>query len=172
MVRFPRPAGMRALRASTTTLHLPPGHRLLAAWGADDSPDAWLDRWQLLDLFLLMLVTAAAYRLLGWRRRGRVAGLGILLTYHEPGAPSWLWINAIIAIAIMRVVPEGRCPDLVRAVPHGRARRARRSCSFHSRSRSIDWRCIRNCRWNVASRVDERWRQGRTGRLEIRIADD
>ena len=49
------------------TLHLPPGHRLLAAWGVDDAPDAWLDRWQLLDLFLLMLVTAAAYRLLGWR---------------------------------------------------------------------------------------------------------
>ena len=89
-----------------TTLHLPPGHRLLAAWGVDDAPDAWLSRWQLLDLFLLMLVTAAAYRLLGWQGAA-VAGLGILLTYHEQGAPSWLWINAIIAIAIARVVPEG-----------------------------------------------------------------
>ena len=64
------------------TLHLPPGHRLLAAWGVDDAPDAWLERWQLLDLFLLMLVTAAAYTLLGWGGAA-AAGVAMLLTHHE-----------------------------------------------------------------------------------------
>ncbi|HEX2495132.1 MAG TPA: hypothetical protein VHK24_15270, partial [Steroidobacter sp.] len=88
------------------TLHLPPGHRLLAAWGVDDA-DAWLDRWELLDLFLLMLVSAAAYRLLGWSG-GVIAALAVLLTLHESGAPNWFWINALIAVAIARAVPEGR----------------------------------------------------------------
>lgn len=89
-----------------TTLHVPPGHRLLAAWGVDDSPDAWLDRWKLLDLFLLTLVSAAAYRLLGWRG-AVVAGLAVLLTHQEGGAADWLWINALIAVALASAIPAG-----------------------------------------------------------------
>lgn len=91
----------------TSILHLPPGHRLLAAWGVDRSPGAWLDRWKLLDLFLLLLVTVAAYRLLGWSG-GAVAATALLLTHHETGAPSWLWINTVLAVAIARVMPEGK----------------------------------------------------------------
>lgn len=90
-----------------TTLHLPPGHRLLAAWGVDDSPGAWLNQWRLLDLFLLMLAAAAAFRLLGWSGAALAAAV-VLLTHHESGAPGWLWINLFIAIGLLRFVPEGR----------------------------------------------------------------
>ncbi len=90
-----------------TTLHLPPGHRLLAAWGADDAQGAWVNRWQLLDLFLLMLATAAAFRLLGWGGAVLAAAV-IVLTHHESGAPGWLWINLFVAVALLRFVPEGR----------------------------------------------------------------
>lgn len=89
------------------TLHLPPGHRLLAAWGADDSPQAWLSQWRLLDLFLVMLAAAAAFRLLGWSGAA-VAAAAIVLTHHEPSAPGWLWINLFVAVALLRIVPEGR----------------------------------------------------------------
>lgn len=90
-----------------TTLHLPPGHRLLGAWGVDESPDAWLNRWRLLDLFLVMLAAAAAFKLLGGRGAAIAAG-AIVLTQHEANAPAWLWINLLVAIAIARVIPEGR----------------------------------------------------------------
>ena len=90
-----------------TTLHLPPGHRLLAAWGVDDSPGAWLNQWRLLDLFLLMLAAAAAFRLLGWSGAALAAAV-ILLTHHESGAPGWLWINLFVAIGLLSFVPQGR----------------------------------------------------------------
>lgn len=90
-----------------TLLYLPPGHRLLAAWGADDAPGAWLNQWRLLDLFLLMLAAAAAYRLLGWGGAVLAAAV-ILLTHQESGAPGWLWINLFVAVALFRLVPEGR----------------------------------------------------------------
>lgn len=90
-----------------TLLYLPPGHRLLAAWGADDAPGAWLSQWRLLDLFLLMLAAAAAYRLLGWGGAVLAAAV-ILLTHQESGAPGWLWINLFVAVALFRLVPEGR----------------------------------------------------------------
>lgn len=95
-----------------TTLHLPPGHRLLAAWGVDEAYGAWLNQWRLLDLFLLMLAAAAAYRLLGWSGAALAAAV-ILLTHHELGAPGWLWINLFIAIGLLRFVPEGRLRWLV-----------------------------------------------------------
>ena len=90
-----------------TTLNLPPGHRLLAAWGADDAPGAWVNQWRLLDLFLLMLAAAAAFRLLGWGG-ALLAAAVILLTHHESGAPGWLWINLFLAVAVWRLVPAGR----------------------------------------------------------------
>ena len=96
-----------------TTLHLPPGHRLLAAWGADDAPGAWLNQWRLLDLFLLMLAAAAAHRLLGWGGAVLAAAV-ILLTHQESGAPGWLWINLFVALALFRFVPEGRLRTWVR----------------------------------------------------------
>jgi len=90
-----------------TMLHLPPGHRLFAAWGADDAPGAWVNQWRLLDLFLLMLAAAAAFRLLGWSGAVLAAAV-ILLTHQESGAPGWLWINLFVAVALLRFVPEGR----------------------------------------------------------------
>jgi hypothetical protein len=96
-----------------TTLHLPPGHRLLAAWGADDAPGAWVNQWRLLDLFLVMLAAAAAFRLLGWGGAALAAAV-ILLTHQESGAPGWLWINLFIAVALLRLVPEGRLHVWVR----------------------------------------------------------
>jgi hypothetical protein len=95
-----------------TTLHLPPGHRLLAAWGVDEAQGAWMNQWRLLDLFLLMLAAAAAFRLLGWGGAA-LAGAVILLTHHESGAPGWLWINLFIAIGLLRFAPEGRLRWLV-----------------------------------------------------------
>jgi hypothetical protein len=96
-----------------TYLHLPPGHRLLAAWGADDAPGAWVNQWRLLDLFLLMLAAAAAFRLLGWGGAVLAAAV-ILLTHQESGAPGWLWINLFVVIALLRFVPEGRLRTWVR----------------------------------------------------------
>lgn len=85
-------------------LHLPPGWRLFAAPGTDNVPDSWLSRWTLLDLFVVLIASIAALRLFG----PVVAGLTLItlaLTWQEPGAPRWLWINLILVIALARALP-------------------------------------------------------------------
>jgi hypothetical protein len=89
------------------TLHLPPGHRLLAAAGADRAPSAWLDRWQLLDIFAVLLVVAATFRIAGVPA-AVLAAAALVLAHHEQRAATWLFLNLLIAVAIARAVPAGR----------------------------------------------------------------
>lgn len=95
-------------------LHLPPGHKLLAAPGVDKAPGSWVSRWQLLDYFLVLIITIAAWRLFG-PAAGVIALLALALSYQEPGAPAWLWLNLLAAIALLRVAPQGRLRQAVQA---------------------------------------------------------
>jgi len=88
------------------TLNLPPGWRLLALFGADWVEGDWLTAWSLLDLFLLLLLTLAVFRLWGIRA-ALLAFIGFGLAYHEPGAPRYLWLILLIPLALLRVVPQG-----------------------------------------------------------------
>jgi hypothetical protein len=97
-----------------TTLFLPPGSKLLAARGADFVQGSWVGRWQLLDFFVLLLITIAAWRLLG-RTAGIVALLAMVLSFHELAAPTWLWLNLLLAVALLRVAPQGRLRNFMRA---------------------------------------------------------
>ncbi|MDH3373157.1 MAG: hypothetical protein OEM85_07245, partial [Gammaproteobacteria bacterium] len=98
----------------STVLHLPPGHKLLAAFGADNAPGSWVSRWQLLDFFLVLIITIAAWRLFG-RTAGIIALSALVLSFHELDAPAWLWLNLLVAIALLRVAPAGRLRQSVRA---------------------------------------------------------
>ncbi len=90
----------------SATLHLPPGWRLFSAEGVDNVSNAWLDRWTLLDLFLVLIVALAVWRLWDWCW-GLVALLTLVLIWHEPEAPRYVWLNILAAIALLRVLPRG-----------------------------------------------------------------
>ena len=89
-----------------TRVHLPPGYRLFRAGGVDRA-DAWLDRWRLLDLFLVLIIAVAVGKLLRpWL--GALTLLMLALTYHEAQAPAWSWLNLLVAMALATAAPEGR----------------------------------------------------------------
>lgn len=98
---------------AATTLHAPPGYRLLAAPGASVAAGAWFDAWRLLDIFLVLVIVAACWRLFG-PLAGVLALGALVLTYHEPWAPRWAWLNLLVAIALARVAPVGRLRTLGR----------------------------------------------------------
>ncbi|NTW35993.1 MAG: hypothetical protein HGB17_07660, partial [Syntrophobacteraceae bacterium] len=88
-------------------LNLPPGWKLLSARGVDVVPGTWLQRWTLLDLFLVLIASLAVMKL--WSRRlGFLALATLVLTYHEPDAPRQVWLHLLGAVALLRVLPEGR----------------------------------------------------------------
>jgi hypothetical protein len=91
-----------------------PGYRLLAALGPDSAPQAWLERWRLLDIFAVLLIATAAGRLIGVRVAA-IAVAAVVLTYQDLGAPVWLWLNVLVALALVRVVPPGWLGRLVAA---------------------------------------------------------
>ncbi len=87
------------------TLHLPPGWRLLATQGTDGARSAWVAKWTLLDLFLLLMVVLSFGRLFGVKW-GAISLVGITLTYHEVGVPIAPWLVALAFIALMRALPQ------------------------------------------------------------------
>ena len=88
------------------TLNLPPGWRLFALFGADWVQGDWLTAWSLLDLFLLLIFSLAVFRLWGIRAAA-LAFLAFGLSYHEPGAPRYVWLVLLVPLALIRVVPAG-----------------------------------------------------------------
>lgn len=89
----------------SATLYLPPGWLLVETWGAESS-QAWIQKWTLLDLFLVLVIAASVLKLLGVRY-GLIAFITLVLSYHEHGAPIWLWLNLIAAFALFKVLHLG-----------------------------------------------------------------
>ena len=88
-------------------LNLPPGHRLLAAIGADTAPGSWVESWGLWGVFGVLMVAVFAGWTAGWAA-GALALAGLLLMHQEDPQNIWLWANVIAAVALARAVPEGR----------------------------------------------------------------
>lgn len=94
---------LRDAERVSVELMLPPGWRLFGLFGADSVKGDWLSAWSLLDLFLLLLFGLSVGRMFGWAG-GMLALVTLGLTYHEPGAPRYLWFMVLIPIALSRVV--------------------------------------------------------------------
>ncbi len=86
-------------------LELPPGYRLFHATGVDTASPTWISSWNLLDVFLVMIVSVALWRLAGVRPAA-LALAALALSYTEPGAPRLVWVALAAAEALRRVAPR------------------------------------------------------------------
>ncbi len=94
-------------------LNIPPGWRLLYVEGVDNDPDSWVSRWTLLDLFMVLVAALAVNRL--WNPSfAIVALLTLALTWHEPAAPHFIWLNLLAVIALLRVLPQSQFSTVLR----------------------------------------------------------
>ncbi|MBN1276767.1 MAG: hypothetical protein JXA35_04680 [Deltaproteobacteria bacterium] len=88
------------------TLNLSPGWRLLNARGVDVLPGTWFQRWTLLDLFIVLIIGLALFKLRGWLW-GLLGLVTMCLIYHEPGSPKIVWLNILAVMALLKVLPKG-----------------------------------------------------------------
>ena len=91
----------------TATVALPPGWMLAHASGADTVATTWLQRWTLMDLFLLLITGLGMAKVFGWRT-GALALLTLGLVLPQPDAPQWIWLIALLGEALVRALPAGR----------------------------------------------------------------
>jgi hypothetical protein len=87
-------------------LRLPPGWKLIHAAGIDNIPRTWVKRWTLLDFFVVLIFTIALAKLFSKPLAG-IAFLTMILTYHEPYAPRYIWLALLIGFALLRYLPGG-----------------------------------------------------------------
>ena len=90
----------------SATLNLPPGWRLVNVNGVDSIDGTWLQDWTLLDLFLVLVISTAIFRLYNIQY-GILALITLVLIYHEPDSPETFWIYLLAATALLRFIPDG-----------------------------------------------------------------
>ncbi|MDH3391876.1 MAG: hypothetical protein OEL85_08775, partial [Desulfobulbaceae bacterium] len=88
-------------------LFLPPGWRLVSTTGIDNVRGTWVKRWSLLDFFIVLILTIAIARLFSIPM-AILAFVSLVLIYHEPNAPRWIWLSILVCVALLRYLPEGK----------------------------------------------------------------
>lgn len=84
-------------------VHIPPGWSVFSVSGTDNVPNTWLQSWTLFDVFLVLVLSVGSARLWGWSW-GTLVLIGLVVMWHEPGAPRWVWMNLLVASALVRVI--------------------------------------------------------------------
>lgn len=88
------------------SIHIPPGWRLLAVSGAT-APDrgTWIDKWSLLDFFIVMIISVAVAKIWGlyW---GLTFLAGLVLISNEAYAPKAIWVFITITAALSSVIEK------------------------------------------------------------------
>jgi hypothetical protein len=112
------------LQSADQKLNLPPGYRLFHVSGARAANDrgrpiTWVDRWNALDLFIVLAIFLAALKLKG--RAFAILALAVLiLSYHELMSPRLVILHIFGAVALLKVLPAG-LPRVVTKVWFGLA---------------------------------------------------
>ena len=86
----------------SATLNLPPGWKVLTATGVDRI-STWLNRWTLLDIFLVLITALATARILGifW---GVTALFTLTLCFHQSGSPTILWLPLLALLGLKNIL--------------------------------------------------------------------
>ena len=86
-------------------LHVSPGWHLLSIQGAENSTGTWVKSWKLMDFFIILMISAAVFRLFNifWA----VLTLLTLIAYHQVDTvPLWSWIQVLVAMAIAQAIQQ------------------------------------------------------------------
>lgn len=111
----PAVAWSEDVRSLAVTLNMPPGYALFGARGVDKVDRSWLQDWDLLGFFFVLVLALGTARVAG-------VGFGLLafaalgISYHEPDAPTAVWIALLVWVALLRVVPDGKARSALRAL--------------------------------------------------------
>lgn len=95
-------------------LNLPPGHKLLAVFGADSVSNSWWQGWTIWASFIVLLSSLMASRLVTLAA-GITTALMLVMIYQETAAPVVAIINVLLAIAIKKHQPFKRIKAIVNA---------------------------------------------------------
>ncbi len=92
------------MKKVSAQLNLPPGWKLLHQSGID-SANSWVSKWTLFDIFIVLIISLSIWKLIGVKS-GILGFVTLVLTYHEPNAPRYIWLSLLLCLAILKVIPD------------------------------------------------------------------
>ncbi|TLU64902.1 hypothetical protein FE810_10650 [Thalassotalea litorea] len=96
-------------------IQLPPSYRLFALFGADHTSNTWLDKWNLWNSFVVLLITGLIASLFN-KPIAALSMIALVLIYHEPGAPVIAIGVALLFVALQRQIHTTRFGFIAKAL--------------------------------------------------------
>ena len=104
---FPATLWKSNINSLTAELNLPPGWQIFHAAGVDKAYSTWITKWSLWEIFIVLMVTVAAWKLKGWLT-GFLSLMTLLITANTINAPFFAWLSVLALIAILKVLPVSK----------------------------------------------------------------
>ncbi len=89
--------------SSNVTVNIPPGRKLISISGADSTTGDWVSRWNLVDLFFILITVALVFKVFGILP-SIFALMTLCLSYHETNMPMFLWFNFTVALSLAKKI--------------------------------------------------------------------
>ena len=89
------------------SLNLPPGWTLLDAKGADTVSNSWISTWNLLKIFLLVIIVVLSFKLLGFIPAFVILAL-LIFSHNQQGAAFQVWFHLLAATGLLSVLPTSK----------------------------------------------------------------
>jgi len=97
-------------------LNLPPSWQVFASFGSDSqSAKSWVKAWNLMDIFLVLLLSIGIYQLFGFKW-AVPSTLFLLILWHEASAPTMVWLWILALVSLLRVLGEGKMKKVLQVV--------------------------------------------------------
>lgn len=94
-------------------LNLPPGWKLFSVSGVDSASGTWIGKWTLLDIFIILIIAVGTARL-KTRALGFTALITMILIWHEPDSPRYIWLHLLAGFTFLKIMPLGKINTLVK----------------------------------------------------------
>ncbi len=104
--RIPAVGWDHDFQSVSANLNIGPGWRLIHVSGVDSARGTWFERWTLLDLFLVLVISLTVFKM-GNAAWGALCLVALVSIFHEPDSPKVVWLFLLGAMALLRVLPDG-----------------------------------------------------------------
>jgi len=115
ILKLPANGWSTDLTSSNLQLHTSPGWSVMGIWSSGNERGTWFSKWDLYDVFLLLLVALAVGKMWNFKW-GAFSFISVGLVFQESAEIAFITLVLIATVALLKVISQGKLFKFVKVV--------------------------------------------------------